>query len=134
MDATDVPESLRVIFFPFRWDKHTLWKLPTPAQSLAADSVVWHLDLSVWSTHPPNPLFNLRPRNVIEQPELYPEHWVCIQNADTAFPIEMFRHNGRWVIMDGYHRLARQFIMGASTISVRMHPSELLPLVRVNAK
>ncbi len=129
-DEIHLPSALQGIFFSFRWDKQALWRLPTAPQSIPFAELTWHLDLPIWSTHPPAPLFDLRPRAVIAHPHEHRDHWERIQAADTTFPIELFQHNGRWVIMDGYHRLAKLFVEDTNEILVRMHPDELLPLVK----
>jgi hypothetical protein len=41
------------------------------------------------------------------------------------YPLEMFRGSrGRWVVLDGYHRLARHQVEGSIDIPVRRHPDE----------
>ncbi len=90
----------------------------------------WHLALPVWSTQPPQPLFDLSPQAVIADPVQYAQHWSRILTADIGYPLDMFALNGRWVIMDGYHRLARCHVEGQAAISVRQHPAALLAQVR----
>ncbi len=128
-----LPAALQGIFFPFLWDKQALWQLPTVPTAVSLSALEWHLDLPVWSTHPPNPLFNLRPCDVIDHPQLHAGHWARIQTADMNYPIDMFQNNGRWVIMDGYHRLARHVVHNSKSVLIRKHPDELLPLVQVIA-
>lgn len=128
-DADDLivlPAILQGIFFPFRWDKHVLWALPTAVSVVTLGELAWHLDLPVWSTHPPQPLFNLRPREVIDCREHHPGHRARIEAADTRYPLDLFHYNGRWVIMDGYHRFARHAAFGIEKVNARMHPDELL--------
>jgi hypothetical protein len=125
-----LPETLQGVFFPFRWDKQALWALPTPVSRVTLSELDWHLDLPVWSTHPPQPLFNLRPREVIEYRERHAGHWARIEEADIHYPLDLFFYNGRWVIMDGYHRLAKHAVLGIETANTRMHPGELLARVR----
>jgi hypothetical protein len=129
-DEIVLPKALQGIFFPFRWDKHALWALPTAVSVVTLAELDWHLDLPVWSTHPPQPLFNLRPREVIEHPNQHALHWDRILAADTIYPLDLFRHNGRWVIMDGYHRLARCVVVGVERVNIRMHPDGLLATVQ----
>lgn len=129
MDDIKLPESLQGVFFPFRWDKHALWALPTAVSVVTLGELDWHLDLPVWSTHPPQPLFNLRPREVIDCWEQHLGHWARIEAADECYPLDLFHYNDRWVIMDGYHRLAKYAAFGIERVSVRMHTHEFLERV-----
>jgi hypothetical protein len=60
-----------------------------------------------------------RPRAVMEQPERHLGHWQRLMQADLAYSLDLFRYNGRWVIMDGYLRLARLWCRG---LHARAHP------------
>jgi hypothetical protein len=84
-------------------------------------SLAWHLDLTVWTTMPGEPRFDLAPRTVIENPEKFPKRWRKIETVDLSYALEMFENGGRWVILDGYHRLSRHWLMGASMVPVRRH-------------
>jgi hypothetical protein len=121
-----LPLALQGIFFPFRWDKQALWNLPTPATGLPLTALDWHLDLPVWSTQPPQPLFDLRPRDVIAQPAMHSQHWGRILAAPLEYALDLFEYNGRWTIMDGYHRLAKHHVLRAQEVPARLHPAHLL--------
>ena len=45
--------------------------------------------------------------------------------SDAPNPLELFQNGGRWVIVDGYHRLARHQLEGSATVPVRMHADDL---------
>jgi hypothetical protein len=124
-----LPASLQGVFFPFRWDKQALWALPTPASGLALTELEWHLDLPVWSTQPPQPLFDLRPRDVIAQPAIHAQHWQRILAAPLEYALDLFEYNGRWVVMDGYHRLAKHLVLQAKEVPARLHPAQMLEKV-----
>lgn len=109
-----LPPALQGVFFSFRWDKRALWDLPTPATLLPIAELDWHLDLPVWSTQPP----------------LHPQHWQRILNAPLAYALDLFEYNGRWVIMDGYHRLAKHHVLQSVEALARLHPARLLDVVR----
>ena len=119
-----LPDSLRGIFFDFRWDTERLWALPTPVTHVRTSALSWHLDLPIWSTQPPRALFDLTPRAVLADLAAFPVHASRIRHADLTFPLELFQNGARWVIADGYHRLAQMFLAGSSTAAVRLHPPE----------
>src|SRR5262249_29149450 len=51
-------------------------------------------------------------------PARYREHWKKAERADTAYPVHVARHRGRWVILDGYHRLLKTLARGGRTVRV----------------
>lgn len=128
-EALALPASLQGAFFPFRWDKQALWALPTPAIQLPFTELDWHLDLPVWSTRPPQPLFDLRPREVIAQPAIHAQQWQRILDAPLEYALDLFEYHGRWTIMDGYHRLAKHHVLQTKEVPARLHPARFLQRV-----
>lgn len=124
MKHLELPSRLQGVFFDFVWDRAKVWDLPTPATHVSWDEVEWHLDLTVWSTTPGEPLFDLAPRAVLEAPDDFPWHWERTLRVDPIYPLEMFMNGHRWVILDGYHRLAHLALRSVESVMVRLHPSE----------
>lgn len=129
-ESLRLPPALAGIFFDVRWDKQKVWRLNTPTTRMSITALVWHLDLPIWSTVPPQPSFDLTPRQVIEQPSTYAYHWQRIWATDLAFPLELFPNQDRLVILDGYHRLAQHYLRGTDSVPVRQHSAEFLTLIR----
>ena len=129
-ESLHLPTALQGIFFNFRWDKQKVWQLSTPTTWMAITDLMWQLDLPVWSTAPPQPNFDLTPRQVIEQPTIYPYHWQRIWATDLTFPLELFPNPDKLVILDGYHRLAHHYLRGADNVPVRQHSAEFLTLIQ----
>ena len=125
-----LPDSLKGTFFDGRWDREEVWALPTPQELAPFAELAWHLELTVWSTDPPRPLFDLAPHAVLEAPTAHPRHWERIVAAVLGWPLELFRNGGRWVVLDGYHRLARHALLGSAEVSVRRHADNLLGVIR----
>jgi len=125
-ETLELPAALHGIFFPFRWNKQALWGLSTPAMPLPIAELEWHLELPVWSTEPPQPLFNLSPHEVIAQPALHAHHWQRILDVSLEYALDLFEFNGRWVIMDGYHRLAKHHVLHSVEVPARLHSAKLL--------
>jgi hypothetical protein len=127
MERLKLPETLQGVFFDFLWDTRKVWLLPTEPAVVAFDDLAWLLDLTVWTTVPGEARFDLAPRAVLENPGRFPNRWRRILEADLMYPLEMFRsRQGRWVILDGYHRLARHQVERARNIPVRMHPDDCI--------
>jgi hypothetical protein len=118
-----LPVPLRGIFFDKMWETSRIWALPTPASLLRLDQLVWHMDLTVWTTVPGEPRFDLAPAAVLQAPGEFPRHWHKIHAADLGFPLELFQNGPRWVIVDGYHRLCGHVLRNSSMVPVRLHAS-----------
>ena len=125
IEQMHLPEPLRGVFFNFLWDARKAWSLPTESSIVARDQLAWLLDLPVWTTVPGEARFDLKPRTVLERPEEFPVRWRRILATNLMYPLEMFRNDqGLWVILDGYHRLARHQLEGTRDIPVRLHPDD----------
>jgi hypothetical protein len=119
-----LPPALRGIFFTHRWENCRIWALPTPTTTVPLKNLVWHLELPVWTTVPGEPRFDLSPNEVIKGPELHQKRWQRIHSVDLSHPLELLKNGERWVIVDGYHRLARHHREGRVEVPVRMHGDE----------
>jgi hypothetical protein len=126
----DLPERLQGIFFDDLWETSRVWRLDTQPERVAFGELEWHLDLTVWTTVPGVPRWDLSPRRVLDNPDLYPWHLNKISNADLSFPLEMFRRGERWVILDGYHRLARHYLERSQSVLIRRHPKTCWDYIR----
>jgi hypothetical protein len=82
-----LPPHLRGVFFDTVRDTARLWALPTPAVSLPIADLAWHLHLTVWTTMPGEPRFDLAPAQVLADPPSHARHWSKIQTADLAYPL-----------------------------------------------
>ena len=131
MKRIELPAHIRGVFFDSAWETTKVWSLPTSASSFPMEALAWHLDLTIWSTMRGEGRFDLAPATVLSSPELYPRHWAKIQAADLAYPLEMFGLGGRWVILDGYHRLCRHVLLDNHQVPTRLHPAEIWTYVEV---
>jgi hypothetical protein len=125
MQLIPLPDHLRGVFFDRLWDNNKIWALPTPTTLEPLADLVWLLSLTVWSTVRGEARFDLAPAMVVAQPDRYPRHWAGIGAVDLAYPLELFSQGDRWVIVDGYHRLARHWLESSEVVPVRLHPKRL---------
>jgi hypothetical protein len=130
MKPVELPPHLRGVFFDWHWETVKVWSLPTPASSRLFRELEWHLGLRVWSTAKGESRFDLAPATVLADPSHYPRHWRSIQAADLSYPLELFRNSERWVILDGYHRLASHSLQRSDRVPVRLHPDEYRDLIQ----
>ena len=129
MDSVPLPAQLRGVFFDWRWETAKVWALPTPVSRLPLGALAWQLELTVWTTVPGKPRFDLSPATVLAHPDQHARHWRKIQGVDLVHPLELFRNGDRWVILDGYHRLARHWLAQTREIAVRLHPARCRDLI-----
>ncbi|MCA9575452.1 MAG: hypothetical protein KC668_08445 [Myxococcales bacterium] len=126
-----MPPDIAELYFDFDWDRRKVWALSITPEPLPRSALEWHLDLPFWSSRPPEPLFDLQPRRVIDDPTYHAAHERRIALADMSFPIDVMEHRGRLCVMDGLHRLARAVREGRDMVSVRRIPRSAVPLIRV---
>jgi hypothetical protein len=121
------PSEISEYFFS-AWNKRELWRMDLPCATIPRDELMWHLDYPFWSSEPPAPLFDLRPRAVLDRPSKFPVHWERVLSADTQFPILVGHFGGRVVILDGHHRLVKSIWQGTMAIQCALVPREHIRL------
>lgn len=111
-----MPPRIREAFPPFGWTEETLWRLDLPVEAIPVSTFDWLLDLPIWRWQ--SRRFQLSLTDVLNNPEQYRAHHERAERSDTSYPIHITLHNGRWIILDGYHRLLKTLIRRESTIKV----------------
>jgi hypothetical protein len=84
----------------------------------------WHLDYPFLSSNPPAPLFDLRPRAVLDDPHEFAKHWDRVLAADLEFPIDVSTFGNRIVILDGFHRLLKAINVGTVAMDCKFVPRQ----------
>ena len=107
-------------WYSIDWDVAAIWALELPVGSLGFDALAWHLDMPVW----PGPWgpYTVTPNEVLADPVTHAGEHARILRADLAYPLDVYRHRGRWMILDGIHRLARAATLGRMEMQVREVP------------
>jgi len=122
-----VPTELREVLCEFVWDFGKLQRLPLPVDTATVDSLRWHLGLPYWR-HGGKP-FQVTLSQVRADPARYREHYERTMVADLDCPLDLLFRNGRWVILDGIHRLLKADLLGLGNVQVRRLPTAMLPLI-----
>lgn len=102
----------------FYWDVRKLWEVDLPIKHMPLTELDWLLDQPFWKLDSHEPV--LRPRDVACEPTRYPDHYQRTLNTDLSYPINAIGLKGRWVVMDGLHRLLKATILGHSTILTKL--------------
>ncbi|EKD23909.1 MAG: hypothetical protein ACD_81C00146G0001 [uncultured bacterium] len=82
----------------------------------------WHFDIPFhWHG---DEVYNLSSREILGDPARYKKEYDRTMNADLQYPIDIMQNKGRWLILDGLHRLMKASILGMGKVNVRIVPRE----------
>jgi len=124
VDRKKIPQIIKDVGFDFDWSEPKVWALEVPTEEIGIEKLTWHFDIPfLWE----NGIYNLKPREVIDNPEAHKAEYERTMKADTFHPIDIMENKGRWLILDGLHRLTKLFISGEKTVRVRKIPREKIP-------
>ena len=121
----ELPKIIKDVGFDFNWSEEKVWALQIPTVDMDVAKLEWHLDVPFWWTN--NGFYNLAPREVINNPEKYKEEYERTMKADLKYPIDIIENKGRWLILDGLHRLMKAYILNMKTVKVRIIPRDKIP-------
>lgn len=92
-----------------------------PTEEMGISEIIWHFDIPfLWEKG----VYNLKPQEVIDNPEAHKEAYERTMQADLVYPIDIMENKGRWLILDGLHRLMKASILGMRQVNVRKVPRE----------
>ena len=123
--ASKFPAELNS-YFSLRWDKQQIWELDLPARKIRVNELLWLLELPFWSTRPPAPLFDLKPADVLRNPDVHPSHWQRSLAADLTYPIATAVVGNHIVILDGMHRLVQAVQKDLTSLQHSLVPDRYL--------
>ena len=125
----DWPEIIKQVGFDFDWDETKVWQLDVPVTTMPIDQLTWHFDVPFhWHG---GEKYNLTSRQIIEHPTEYPEEYARTMQADLQHPIDIMENKGRWLILDGLHRLMKSYIQGRKEVEVRLIPCAKIPEIKI---
>lgn len=113
----DLPEIIKQVGFDFWWDINKVWQLDIPVEEINIRELIWHFEIPFWATK--HGYYNLKPIDVINNPDKYPEHYQRIMNSNLEYPLDIMFNKGHWLFLDGLHRLAKAKLLGVKNVRVR---------------
>ena len=122
----NIPNIIKDVGFDFDWDSKKVWELDIPITEMDIKELVWHFDIPFWELEDTDE-YNLKPQSVINNEYGTKEHREKIEQADTTYPIDIMHNKGRWLILDGLHRLVKLYESGVKIIKVRIIPRDKIP-------
>ena len=106
-----------------------MWALDESVEDMNIEELIWHFDIPFWEKEGTD-AYNLIPWDVINHPEIEKTHYKKVQNADLSHPIDIMENKGRWLILDGLHRLVKAYMQGQKTVKVRKIPRSRIPEIQ----
>ncbi|OGG17667.1 hypothetical protein A2721_03105 [Candidatus Gottesmanbacteria bacterium RIFCSPHIGHO2_01_FULL_47_48] len=122
-----LPKVIKDVGFDFHWSEEKVWKLEVPIEEMPISGLEWHFDIPFWSTK--GGYYDLMPREVIDKPENWKEEIDRTMKSNLEYPLDIMFWKGRWLLLDGLHRLVKASILGQKTVKVRKIPKEVIPLI-----
>lgn len=120
MEEPKIPESVSEYGFDFDWNEEDVWKLNYEAEEMDIHKLEWHFDVPFWNLN--GVWYSLTPKDVMENPEKFKKEYERIMESDISYPIDIMENKGRFVILDGLHRLVKCKLLGMNKIKVRIIP------------
>ena len=125
MTRDDIPKIIKDVGFDFDCDESKVWALDEPVTEMLIDELTWHFEIPfLWEGEG---VYNLKPIEVIRHPDEHKPEYDRTIAADTSYPIDLMENKGRWLILDGLHRLMKISTQGARTVRVRIIPRDRVP-------
>lgn len=108
----------------FKADEEKLRKVDIPVEEIPLSEIDYNLDIPYLEQEGTNDR-NLTPRMLLENlgKEIY--HAKTIDEADLNYPIELYKHKWKRIILDGVHRFTKAVLLGYQTIKVRRVTEEV---------
>ncbi|NTU98384.1 ParB N-terminal domain-containing protein [Candidatus Falkowbacteria bacterium] len=120
----EYPQIIKEVGFDFSWDEKKVWLLNEPVSEMAISELEWHFDIPfLWEKGK----YDLKPIEVINHPEAHTVEYERTLTADIKYPIDIMENKGRWLILDGLHRLMKAKINGIEKVHVRKIPRVRIP-------
>jgi len=123
----DFPQIIKDVGFDFEWDVKKIWKLDVPVEEMPIKELEWHFDIPfLWENEG---VYNLTPRDVIEKPKKHQEEYDRTMKSELKYPIDIMENKGRWLILDGLHRLMKTSIQAQDKVIVRKISRDDIPKI-----
>ncbi len=101
--------------------------LDIPVKEISIDELTWHFSIPFWFK--PGSHYSLTPQEIIDNPEQFAQEYKRIQNSDTSHPLDIMLWKGKWLLLDGLHRLVKLFLDGQITLKVRKVSHKNIPKI-----
>jgi hypothetical protein len=115
-----LPKIIEEVGFDFNWSENKVWVLDISVEKIDIKELEWHFEIPFWNTKNGN--YDLKPNDVINFPKNHQEEYYRTMKSDLSYPIDIMENKGRWLILDGLHRLVKAKMLGKTEVEVRKVP------------
>lgn len=113
----------------FQIDEQKLWALELPVENIDISELDYNLNLPYLEQEGTDD-WNLTPQMLLDNFNNEVSHAVKVEQSDLNYPIDIYFHQGHWIILDGVHRYVKALKEGRKTINVRRVPEALLQNIK----
>lgn len=114
------------------WDEEKIWALDLPIVEMDVKKLLWHFDVPFWSNDN-GERWTVSIWDVVDGDEGTKNEQTKMKKADLSCPIDIIENKGKWLVLDGLHRLAKLYKQGQEKIKVRIVPKERFSEISVDA-
>ena len=127
MNKDNFPQIIKDVGFDFSWSEEKVWQLDLPVEEMPLKELEWHFEIPfLWEK---SRVYNLTPQQVIDKPKEYQKEYERTIKSDLKYPIDIMKNKGRWLILDGLHRLMKASILGQEIVKVRKISRDNIPKI-----
>ena len=119
-----IPKSLKKAGYEIYCDAEKLGSLNIPLVDFEIGNLIWNFDLPLWGKDGES--WNLTPRDVINEISGSAGQRKRVESVDMTYPILVIEKNGKWLIIDGVHRLVKAYLDGQKTILAKIITQDLV--------
>ncbi len=116
--GSNIPKSLEKAGYEIYCDAEKLGSLNIPIVDFEIKDLIWNFDLPLWGKDGES--WNLTPWDVINEIPGSASQRRRTEDIDMGYPILVFEKNGKWLIIDGVHRLVKAYLNGQQTIPAKI--------------
>ena len=120
-----IPQIIKDVGFDFHWSEEKVWRIEATITEMDIRELLWHFDVPFLDEG--GERYKITPREVMEHSDEHPEEYKRTLNADTRYPLDIMENKGRWLILDGLHRLMKAYLNAEKSVRVRIIPRERIP-------
>lgn len=107
------------------WEEGKIRALQLPVVEMDIKELLWHFD-APWWPNDGGERWTISPWDVVHKNQGSTNEQIKIEKADLLYPIDILENKGKWLILDGIHRLVKAYKQGQEKIKVRIIPRERL--------
>lgn len=108
------------------WEEEKLWALELPTEKISIQELLWLFEVPFWENDS-GARYVVTPWDVINGKEGATKERMQVEKADLSYPIDIFKNHGKWLVLDGLHRLVKAHQLGIEEVEVRVVPRDKLP-------